>query len=100
MGNCLRPIQQSRGQRVIWQVEVEPATSWHAGVWLDMILPWNNRLEAAYQYTRSRPHMCHMVDLDAESSWAEYEVDLRSYVQTSCYSGTERRVRTVLAPLS
>ena len=107
MGNCLPQIRQlvSRGQcggqRAIWQVEAEPANDFHEGMWLDMWEPWNGILEAAYQTTRSRPHMCHTVELeDYETGYMVYEVDLRTNVQTTNWTGTERRVRRVLAPLA
>ena len=97
MGNCL-PTRRGQRQRAIWQVEEEPATSWHGGMWLDFSPPWNSMLEAAYQCTRLRPYMCHTVELeDYESGWIEYEVDLRTFIQTSNRSGAERRVRRVMA---
>ena len=100
MGNCRARLLGSLGKREIpiWQVEVEPASDWHEGMWLDYVGPWNRILEAAYQYTWTRPWMCHIVELeDHESGWIEFEVDLRTYIQTSNRSGMRRRVRRVLA---
>ena len=94
---------------MIWQVEIkEPSHThigiWldpshsHEGIWLDIWTEWSSILEAAYQTTRQRPSMCHIVELeDNNRGFTVYEIDLRTYTQTS-WNGTERRVRRVLVP--
>ena len=85
-------------QQAIWQVQVEESDGYHEGMWVDVWSTWNNVLEAAYQAIQRRPCLGHLVELeDYESGHIVYEIDLHTYTQTS-WSGTERRVRRVLAP--
>ena len=91
MGNCSR--RQPR-TAVIWQVELSDD---YQTTWLDYEGHWYQLLEAAYQYTRSRPWMCHMVELEnLEWGTIDYEVDLRFMVQIQPRTGTQRRVRRLV----
>ena len=92
---CCR--RRRRPLAVVWQVEMWSDDT--GCTWLDYESDWNRLLESAYQYTRSRPFMSHTVELqETESGYVYYEVDLRTFTQTS-WSGTERRVRRVLVAL-